>query len=95
MSTVLLLVLTACAMPTTVVKTIDTRPSLGFPDAPDGSVLYVDGLRVGDASVYDAQPTVLTVEAGTHMVTVKSREGAVLLDRKVYVESELKLIKVH
>ncbi|MBI5441168.1 MAG: hypothetical protein HY900_08150 [Deltaproteobacteria bacterium] len=91
----LLLGLTACAMPSTVVRTPDTRPSLAFPDAPQGSVLFLDGRQIGEASAYDGQPKVLVVEPGTHVVLLKTREGAVLLERTVYVESELKTLTVH
>jgi hypothetical protein len=90
----LLPALLACAMPSTVVRTPDTRPSLSFPDAPEGASVYVDGQSVGQANAYDGQPNVLLVEPGTHLVTLKSREGAVLLERKVFVESELKPVRV-
>src|SRR5512139_735250 len=91
----LLLSAAACAMPSTVVQTPDTRPSLAFEGAPPGAILFLDGVRVGEASLYDGQPNVLRVEPGTHIVTVKGADGADLLDQKVFVESELKTIKVH
>ena len=87
--------LAACAMPNTTVRTTDTRPSLAFDGAPDGSVLYVDGQRIGDPNQYDGQPNILLVEPGTHLVVVKGADGAPLFERKVYVESELKTLKVH
>jgi len=91
----LLLFLAACSMPSTVVRTPETRPSLAFEGAPDGAVLFLDGVRVGDANRYDGQPNTLLVEPGTHTVTVKGADGAVLLEKKVFVESELKVLKVH
>jgi uncharacterized lipoprotein YajG len=90
-----LFALAACAMPNTTVRTTDTRPSLAFEGAPDGSVLYLDGQRIGDPNQYDGQPNILTVEPGTHLVVVKGADGAPLFERKVYVESELKTLKVH
>ncbi len=90
-----LFALAACAMPNTAVRTTDTRPGLAFEGAPDGSVLYVDGQRIGDPNQYDGQPDILTVEPGTHVVVVKGADGAPLFERKVYVESELKTLKVH
>lgn len=87
--------LTACSMPSTTVRTTDTRPSLVFEGAPEGATAYVDGLPVGDADQYDGQPGVLLVEPGTHLVTVKRRDGSVLFERKVYVESEIKTLKVY
>lgn len=90
-----LVALAACSMPNTTVRTTDTRPSFAIDGAPDGAILYVDGQQVGEANKYDGQPNVLVVEPGTHTVVVKGADGAPLFDRKIYVESELKTIKVH
>lgn len=90
----LMILLAACSMPSTVVKTPDTRPSLAFEGAPEGAVLFLDGIRTGLAAQYDGQPNILLVEPGTHLVTVRGTDGSVLLDQKVYVESELKTLKV-
>ena len=91
----LMVFLAACSMPSTVVKTPDTRPSLAFEGAPEGAILFLDGVRTGLANQYDGQPDVLRVEPGTHLVTITGRDGAVLLEQKVFVESELKTLKVH
>ena len=91
----LMILLAACSMPSTVVKTPDTRPSLAFEGAPEGAVLFLDGVRTGLANQYDGQPNILRVEPGTHFVTIRGADGSVLLEQKVYVESELKTIKVH
>ena len=91
----LMVFLAACSMPSTVVKTPDTRPSLAFEGAPEGAVLFLDGVRTGPANQYDGQPNILLVEPGTHRVTITGADGAVLLEQKVFVESELKTLKVH
>ncbi|MCP2500220.1 MAG: hypothetical protein NCA08_01425 [Deltaproteobacteria bacterium] len=91
----LMILLAACSMPSTVVKTPDTRPSLAFEGAPEGAVLFLDGVRTGPANQYDGQPNILLVEPGTHLVTIKGADGAILLEQKVFVESELKTLKVH
>ena len=85
----------ACAMPSTVVRTPDTRPSLAVEGAPAGAILFVDGVRVGEAILYDGEPNVLLVEPGTHTVTVRAADGTELLEQKVFVESERKTLKVH
>lgn len=90
----LLLSAAACAMPSTVVRTPDTRPSLAVEGAPAGAILFIDGVTVGEANRLDGQPNVLLVEPGTHTVTVKGADGAELLEQKIFVESELKTIKV-
>jgi uncharacterized lipoprotein YajG len=84
----------ACAMPSTTVRTPDTRPSLAFQGAPAGAVLFLDGKQVGDPAAFDGQPNVLRVEPGTHQVTVTAADGAVLLDQRIFVESEQKTIVV-
>jgi len=85
----------ACAGPQTQVTTPDTRPALAFQGAPDGAVLLVDGRQVGEASAYDGQPRFLVVEPGTHLVVVRGVDGTVLLEQKVYLESEHKTLVVH
>jgi hypothetical protein len=89
------LALAACAAPTTVVRTVDTRPALAFSGAPSGTVLFVDGAAVGDPSDYDGRPSILRVEPGTHHVEIRNRSGAVLFSQRVFVESELKTVQVH
>jgi hypothetical protein len=84
-----------CVGPTTTVRTVDTRPALAFAGAPSGTVLYVDGLAVGDPSSYDAQPNVLRVEPGTHEVDIRDGSGRSLFRQRVFVESELKTVQVH
>jgi hypothetical protein len=82
-------------MPSTTVRTTDTRPSLAFEGTPEGAKVYLDGLLMGEAEKYDGQPGVLVVEPGTHNIVVKGQDGSILLEQRVYVESEIKTIKVH
>jgi hypothetical protein len=84
----------ACAMPSTTVRTPDTRPSLAVEGAPSGSQLFVDGNAVGEAAAYNGQPEVLLVEPGSHVVDVRDRSGKVLFRQTVFVESETKTIQV-
>jgi hypothetical protein len=90
-----LLFLAACVGPTTAVRTVDTRPALAIAGAPAGAILFVDGQRVGDARAYDGQPNILRVEPGTHDVELRDGSGAVVFRQRVFVESELKTVKVH
>lgn len=88
-------ILAGCAMPQTVVRAPDTRPSLAVVGAPEGSVLVVDGAPVGDATVVDGQPRTLLVEPGTHDVEIRDAAGNVIYRQRIFVESELKTIQVH
>jgi hypothetical protein len=85
----------ACAGPTTVVRTVDTRPALAFSGAPGGTILYVDGNALGDPRRWDGRPDILRVEAGTHAIEIRDGSGAVVFSQRVFVESELKTVKVH
>lgn len=89
------LALAACAMPSTTVRSAESRPSPAVQGAPRGLQLFVDGNAVGDAGSYDGQPAVLVVEPGTHVVDVRDGSGAVLFRQTVFVESETKTIQVH
>jgi hypothetical protein len=88
-------VLGACAGPTTVVRTVDTRPAIALAGAPSGTLLYVDGAPVGDPSDYDGRPNILRVEPGTHHLEIRDGRGAVVFSQRVFVESELKTVQVH
>ncbi len=85
----------ACAYPQSAARTPDTRPSLAFQGAPAGTVLYLDGNAIGDPNAYDGEPNVLLVEPGTHVVTIRAKDGTVLFERKIFVESERKTVQVH
>ncbi len=84
----------ACAGPTTVVRTVDTRPAIAVVGAPYGAVLFLDGAPMGDPAAYDGNPGVLRVEAGTHVVELRV-DGRTTFTQRVFVESELKTVKVH
>ena len=89
----------ACAMPTTVVRTTDTRPGITLSGAPAGAALVVDGKRAGLASSYRADggdgPVVLRLEPGTHEIEVVDGAGQVVFKQRIFIESEVKTIVVH
>jgi hypothetical protein len=63
--------LSACALPQTTVKTGSAPPTLIVKGAPAGSILFVDGLAMGNAAQYDGNPKTLAVLEGTHRVEVR------------------------
>lgn len=83
----------ACVGPTTVVRTVDTRPAIAVVGAPAGAALFLDGIPVGDPGEYDGNPGVLRVEAGTHLVEIRVG-GTTTFSQRVFVESELKTVRV-
>ena len=81
-----LISLTACTLPQTVVSTGSAQPSLVVKGAPAGSILYVDGLAMGPTEKYNGNPGVLAVLEGVHQVEI--RQGVtVLFHDKAFVSS--------
>lgn len=87
--------LAACSTPSTTVRTVDTRPAIAILDAAPGAVLVVDGKVIGPAVNYSGQPTVLRIEAGTHDVEIRDPAGNTVYRQTIFVESEIKTIRVH
>lgn len=88
---ILTCILCSCSMPNTFVRNVDDRPKLVFKGAPEGAVLVVDGLNMGNAGQYDGDPKVLVVEPGTHSIRVTSGSD-VIYEQRVFVESSMKTI---
>ncbi len=80
--------------PVTNVSAIDSRPTLSFTGAPEGAILLVDGINMGVVSQYNGNPRVLTVQPGTHEVTVLVNNKTIF-QQTVFVESENKVISIH
>jgi hypothetical protein len=89
----ILALICGCVMPVTTVKTIDDRPALAFKGAPEGALLFVDGLNMGPANDYNGNPKILIVQPGTHMLRIFAN-GSVIYEQRVFVESSLKTITV-
>src|SRR6202171_2227060 len=75
-----------CALPNTTVKTGASPPTLIVKGAPAGSVLYVDGLSMGNAAQFDGNPKTLAVLEGTHQVEVRLG-GTVVYREKAFASS--------
>ena len=89
----LVFALCSCAMPISTVRTVDDRPTLAFKGAPEGALLYIDGLNMGTAGQYNGEPNVLTIEPGTHTVRV-TINNEVIYEQRIFVESSLKTITI-
>jgi signal peptidase I len=70
-------ILSACALPQTVVQSGSMQPGLIIKGARIGSILFVDGLEAGPAAQFDGKPKVLAVLDGVHVVEI--RQGATIL----------------
>ena len=90
---------TACSVPTTLVRTIDSRPGVTFTGGPSSATLTIDGKKAGLLGAYRADspdgPIVLRLEPGTHEVEVLDTAGQVIFKQRIFVESEVKTIVVH
>ena len=85
-SLVLVAALAACSMPQTTVRTGMAGPTLIVTGAPAGSILFVDGLRIGSATQFTGSPNVLAVLEGTHQIEVRLGD-AVVYHEKAFVSS--------
>jgi hypothetical protein len=81
-----IVLLTACAMPQTSVRTGSAPPTLIVKGAPTGAILVVDGLAMGTASQFDGNPKTLAVLEGTHQVEVRLGSNVVYKE-KAFVSS--------
>jgi hypothetical protein len=78
--------LLGCALPTTTVTTGTSRPTLTVQGAPQNTVLFVDGLEMGNAAQYNGVTQSLLIEAGTHEVQL--RQGTqVLMSQKIFASA--------
>ena len=82
-----------CSMPSTSVRSVDSRPSLAVKGAPSDAELIIDGLNMGIAKTYNGLPQTLVIEPGTHRVSIVEK-GKVIYEQTIFVESELKTITV-
>jgi uncharacterized lipoprotein YajG len=89
------LLLASCSAPSTTVRTVDTRPAIAILDSAPGAILVLDGRPVGQAAAYNGQPNVLRLEPGTHEVEIRDPAGTAVFRQTVFVESEIKTIRVH
>jgi len=76
----------ACALPTTEVRTGATRPALAVQGAPAGASLYLDGILIGAAAQYNGVAQKLLIEEGVHRVEVKQGQ-TVLLTQQIFASS--------
>ena len=86
--------LSACALPKTTVKTGSVPPTLIVKGAPAGSILYVDGLAMGNAAQYDGNPKTLAVLEGTHQVEVRLRSTLVYREKEFSSSGESHTVTV-
>ncbi len=65
----------------------DARPSIGVAGAPKGSLLFVDGLKMGTTKQFNGKNGVLLVEGGKHRVEIKSPDGKTLYTEEVFLSN--------
>jgi hypothetical protein len=83
---VVMAILAACSMPQTTVRTGMSSPTLIVTGAPPGSILFIDGLRIGSATQFTGSPNVLAVLEGTHQIEVRLGD-TVVYHEKAFVSS--------
>ncbi|PUA20596.1 hypothetical protein C7W93_12890 [Glaciimonas sp. PCH181] len=90
----MLLMLSACALPDTQVKTGSVSPSLSIHGAPPNAVLYVDGLAVGNADQYNGTK-ILAIEEGMHQIQIKQGERVLHAEKIVVSSGETRTVTMN
>lgn len=90
----LALVLTACALPQTTVRTGAAKPGLTVQGAPYDAILYVDGLSMGPAKQFDGNPSVLAVLEGVHTLEIRQGSAVIFHDKALFSNGETHPIKL-
>ena len=90
----LALLLSACALPQTTVRTGSTQPSLVVQGAPSNAVLFVDGLSMGPAQQFDGNPKVLAVLEGVHTLEVHQGSAVIFQEKALFSNGETHPIKL-
>lgn len=86
---VALVALTGCSIryPSSRTDIPDERPSIAFSGAPEGSVVFVDGLAMGPAAQYEGGVNILMVEPGNHEIEVRLGDQ-VFLTRRIFFSGQ-------
>jgi hypothetical protein len=91
---IVVVLMAGCALPNTTVKTGASPPTLIVKGAPAGSVLFVDGLSMGNAAQFDGNPKTLAVLEGTHQVEVRLGGAVVYKERAFTSDGESHTVAV-
>ncbi|GAB6084054.1 hypothetical protein JCM30471_29680 [Desulfuromonas carbonis] len=88
------LLILGCSMPNTSVRSVDSRPSIIIKGTSENAALFVDGLNMGKAIIYNGNPKALNVLPGTHKITIIENDK-IIYEKTVFVDSEMKVITVY
>lgn len=94
-SIVFVLLLSACALPDTTVKTGSPRPTLIIKAAPADSILIVDGLAMGAAAQFNGEPNVLILEEGAHQIVIKQAGAIIHTEKTVISNGESRTVTIN
>jgi len=94
-SSLIMLLVCSCSYPTSEVRVLDDRPTIVVENAPKGALLFVDGLDMGQAGLYDGRKNALILEPGTHEIEVMNQGNVIHSERIFLGDGESKTLKVH
>jgi hypothetical protein len=82
----LVLSLSACALPETGVQTGSIRPTIYVKGAVKEDILFVDSLKMGSAEQFNGNPKMLVIEEGVHIIEIR-RNADVLYSEKIFISN--------
>ena len=94
-SLVFALLLSACAVPDTTVKTGSPRPTLVIKGAPADSTLLVDGRLMGPTTQFNGDPNVLILEEGLHQIVIKQAGITIHAEKTVISNGESRTVTIN
>ena len=75
-------------------KAAPLSPQIVVTGSPAGSLLLIDGVQVGDASIVNDRPRILDVSAGTHEVEVQVGDAVVFREETYVGSGEIRTVRV-
>ena len=79
-------ILLGCQYPgPTKVTYQDSRPSIQINEAPKGSVLFVDGIKIISFDISNFENEALLVEQGRHHIKIVDVNGKILFEEEIYL----------
>ena len=63
----------------------DSRPSIQINEAPKGSVLFVDGIKITSFDISNFENEAVLVEQGRHHIKIIDIHGKILFEEEIYL----------
>ena len=80
---IVIILIMGCGLPQGTVKGVGNEGLLKIIATPEDAIVYVDGIKAGEAQDFNGKPGLLKLTSGTHVIELKA-EGYDPYRREVY-----------